>query len=42
VTVAWQWLRQAIAAERAARLPSEADACFYRRKLATFRYFGTS
>ena len=40
VAVAWQWLRQAISAERGlGRAPSATDAQFYRGKLATFRFY---
>ncbi len=40
VAVAWQWLRQAICAERAlARAPSETRASFYRGKLHTFHFY---
>ncbi|MCK6531504.1 MAG: acyl-CoA dehydrogenase [Polyangiaceae bacterium] len=40
VAVAWQWLRQAMTAERGLeRDPSEADARFYRSKLSAFRFF---
>jgi butyryl-CoA dehydrogenase len=40
VVVAWMWLRQAFAALRGlARADADADADFYRGKLAAFRYF---
>jgi len=40
ITIAWQWLIQAIAATKAlADHPPEAEANFYRGKLHTFRYF---
>jgi len=40
VAVAWQWLEQAVVAERARRAPLDgADALFYEAKLVTFRYF---
>lgn len=40
VAVAWQWLRQALVAERGlGRAPSQESARFYRAKLATFHYF---
>ncbi len=40
ITVSWQWLKQAIVAQAALDAsPSEADARFYRSKLAAFKYF---
>lgn len=40
VAVAWQWLRQAIAASKGLSSgPGQADCLFYQGKLATFRYF---
>ncbi len=40
VVIAWQWLKQGLAAERALQGdPSEADSQFYRGKLITLRYF---
>lgn len=40
VAVAWQWLLQAIAAQRAlASFPPKADERFYKGKLCAFRYF---
>jgi alkylation response protein AidB-like acyl-CoA dehydrogenase len=40
VAVGWQWLEQAVVAERArAGHPTPADARFYEGKLVTFRYF---
>jgi alkylation response protein AidB-like acyl-CoA dehydrogenase len=40
VTIAWQWLLQGIAAQKAlAGSPKKADATFYQGKLFTMRYF---
>ena len=39
VSVAWMWLRQALAAERALAAGAGADADFYRGKLAACRWF---
>ena len=40
VTIAWQWLRQAlVAAEQVTRQPSRADNAFYQGKLYTCQYF---
>jgi butyryl-CoA dehydrogenase len=40
VTIGWQWLLQAIAANKGLREnPSQEDMNFYRGKLSTFRYF---
>ncbi len=40
VTIGWQWLRQAIVAQRALDGDvSGDDAAFYRAKLHTFRYY---
>ncbi len=40
VSVAWQWLRQALVAEKALKKkPAESEANFYNGKLFTFRYF---
>ncbi|MEN6319477.1 MAG: acyl-CoA dehydrogenase [Syntrophaceae bacterium] len=40
VTIGWQWLLQAISAEKGLREnPSQEDMNFYRGKISTFRYF---
>jgi butyryl-CoA dehydrogenase len=40
VTVAWQWLKQALAATQAlAKKPSAKDVLFYQGKLHAFRFF---
>jgi butyryl-CoA dehydrogenase len=40
VSVAWQWLLQALAVQKALRqIPAGAEADFYQGKLYTFRYF---
>jgi butyryl-CoA dehydrogenase len=40
ICIAWQWLIQAIAAQKALdSKPSEADEHFYKGKLHTFRFF---
>jgi len=40
VTIGWQWLLQAIAAEKGLlENPSQEDMNFYRGKISTFRYF---
>jgi len=40
ITIAWQWLKQAIVAKKSlSDNPSESDANFYQGKLWTFRYF---
>ena len=40
IAVAWQWLLQGVAAERAAQhSASESDRQFYRGKIVTLRYF---
>jgi len=40
VAIAWQWLLQALAAQKALeRAPADADTAFYRGKLYAFRYY---
>ena len=39
VTIAWQWLRQAIVAQKALNTDSELDTDFYKGKIMTAKYF---
>jgi alkylation response protein AidB-like acyl-CoA dehydrogenase len=39
ITIAWQWLRQAVVAKQKLSIAHEADQNFYQGKLATMRYF---